>query len=51
MFVLDIDHLVDRFVLSAKVARQAGFEGVELHVGHGCVCSSISYPPLAGQRR
>ena len=37
MYVPEIDHLVDRFVLSAKVAHQAGFEGVELHAGHGCV--------------
>ena len=36
MSVPEIDHLVDRFVLSAKVAHQAGFEGVELHAGHGC---------------
>ena len=34
----EIDHLVERFVLSAKAAREAGFEGVELHAGHGCVC-------------
>ena len=37
MPVPEIDHLVDRFVLSAKVAHLAGFEGVELHAGHGCM--------------
>ena len=37
MSVPEIDHLVDRFVLSAKVALWAGSEGVELHAGHGCM--------------
>ena len=35
--VPEIDQLVDRLVLSVKVAHQAGFGGVELHAGHGCV--------------
>lgn len=34
----EIDHLVERFVLGAKAAHEAGFEGVELHAGHGCLC-------------
>ena len=38
MTVPEIDHLVDRFVLSARMAHQVGFEGVELHAGHGCEC-------------
>lgn len=38
MTVLEIDHLVGRFVLSAKTAHHAGFEGIELHAGHGCEC-------------
>jgi len=36
MTVPEIDHLVERFVLSARVAHEAGFEGVELHAAHGC---------------
>ena len=35
----EIDHLVCRFVLGARIAHQAGFEGVQLHAGHGCECS------------
>ena len=38
MSVQDIDHLVDRFVLGAKLAHDAGFDGVELHASHGCKC-------------
>jgi len=37
MTIPEIDHLVERFVLSAKAAHEAGFEGVELHAGHGCM--------------
>ena len=36
MTIPEIDHLVERFVLGAKVAHETGFEGVELHAGHGC---------------
>ncbi|KAH9067595.1 FMN-linked oxidoreductase [Lactarius vividus] len=46
MSVQDIDHLVDRFVLSAKLAHDAGFDGVELHASHGCKCPRLSYPQL-----
>lgn len=38
MSVQDIDHLVDRFVLGAKLAHDAGFDGVQLHASHGCKC-------------
>jgi len=38
MTIPEIDHLVERFVLSAKAAHETGFEGVELHAGHGCKC-------------
>ena len=38
MSVQDTDHLVDRFVLGAKLAHDAGFDGVELHASHGCKC-------------
>jgi len=42
MAVPEIDRLVERFVLGAKVALAAGFEGVELHAGHGCRCTCQS---------
>ena len=46
MSVQDIDHLVDRFVLGAKLAHDAGFDGVELHASHGCKCPRCSCPQL-----
>jgi 2,4-dienoyl-CoA reductase-like NADH-dependent reductase (Old Yellow Enzyme family) len=42
MTIPEIDHLVERFVLGAKAAHAAGFEGVELHAGHGCRCTRRS---------
>ena len=42
MTLHEIDHLVERFVLGAKLAHAAGFEGVELHAGHGCTCTRRS---------
>ena len=38
MTITEIDHLVERFALSARAAYEAGFEGVELHAAHGCAC-------------
>ena len=38
MTIPEIDHLVERFALSARAAYEAGFEGVELHAAHGCAC-------------
>ncbi|KAI9508534.1 FMN-linked oxidoreductase [Russula earlei] len=35
MNVQDIDYVVSRFVLSAKLAHDAGFDGIELHASHG----------------
>jgi hypothetical protein len=32
----DIDKAVKQFVHGAKVACEAGFDGVELHASHGC---------------
>ena len=46
MSVQDIDHLVDRFVVGAKLAHDAGFDGVELHASHGCKCPRCSCPQL-----
>ena len=46
MSVQDIDHLVDRFVLGAKMAHDAGFDGIELHASHGCKYLRCSCPQL-----
>lgn len=36
MTLQDIDNVVNRFVLSANLAHDAGFDGIELHASHGC---------------
>jgi 2,4-dienoyl-CoA reductase-like NADH-dependent reductase (Old Yellow Enzyme family) len=36
MSMRDIDNVVSRFVLSANLAHDAGFDGIELHASHGC---------------
>ena len=35
MTVGDIDDVVEKFVVAAKVAKEAGFKGVEIHAAHG----------------
>jgi 2,4-dienoyl-CoA reductase-like NADH-dependent reductase (Old Yellow Enzyme family) len=32
----DILHVIDRFVYGSAFAHKAGFDGVQLHVAHGC---------------
>ncbi|KAI0302385.1 hypothetical protein B0F90DRAFT_1925132 [Multifurca ochricompacta] len=44
MSILDIDHIVDRFVLGAKLAHDAGFDGVELHASHGYLLAQFISP-------
>ena len=36
MSMQDIDNVVNRFVLTANLAHDAGFDGIELHASHGC---------------
>jgi 2,4-dienoyl-CoA reductase-like NADH-dependent reductase (Old Yellow Enzyme family) len=36
MNMQDIDNVVNRFVLGANLAHEAGFDGIELHASHGC---------------
>jgi 2,4-dienoyl-CoA reductase-like NADH-dependent reductase (Old Yellow Enzyme family) len=36
MSMQHIDNVVNRFVLSANLAHDAGFDGIELHASHGC---------------
>ena len=42
MSLQDIDNVVSRFVLSAHLAHDAGFDGIELHASHGCKSSPVS---------
>ena len=42
MNLQDIDNVVNRFVLSANLAHDAGFDGIELHASHGCKSSLVS---------
>lgn len=34
----DIDEVVSAFVRGAELAVRSGFDGVEVHAGHGCAC-------------
>jgi 2,4-dienoyl-CoA reductase-like NADH-dependent reductase (Old Yellow Enzyme family) len=43
MSMQDIDNVVNRFVLSANLAHDAGFDGIELHASHGCKFSPGSF--------
>ena len=40
----DIDLAVEQFAQGARRAREAGFDGVELHAGHGYLLSSFISP-------
>ena len=41
----DIDTVIGAFVRGAQLAARSGFDGVELHAGHGCTCYSFPYKP------
>jgi 2,4-dienoyl-CoA reductase-like NADH-dependent reductase (Old Yellow Enzyme family) len=32
----DIDQVVEQFVKGARLAEEAGFDGIQLHMAHGC---------------
>ncbi len=49
MSMQDIDNVVNRFVLGANLAHDAGFDGIELHASHGCKSSPVSL--LADRRK
>ncbi|MFH1490413.1 MAG: NADH:flavin oxidoreductase [Pseudomonadota bacterium] len=46
----DIHGLVDAFAMAARRAKEAGFDGVEIHVAHGYLLSQ-SLSPLFNRRR
>ncbi|WP_455437599.1 NADH:flavin oxidoreductase [Hungatella hathewayi] len=46
----DIQILIEKFVLAAKRAVQAGFDGIELHSAHGYLLNQF-YSPMANKRK
>lgn len=40
----DIDRVVQDFVLAAKRAKESGFDGIEIHAGHGFLLSQFISP-------
>src|SRR5260221_2926661 len=40
----DIDDLIERFAMAAVVARETGFDGIELHAAHGYLFSAFLSP-------
>ena len=45
-----LDEVVDDFARAARVAEAAGFDGIELHLGHGYLLSSVLSPNLNRRR-
>lgn len=45
-----LDEVVDDFARAARVAEAAGFDGIELHLGHGYLLSSFLSPNLNRRR-
>ncbi|MDT0574578.1 NADH:flavin oxidoreductase [Croceicoccus sp. F390] len=45
-----MDDIADEFVIAARLAREAGFDAVELHMGHGYLLSQF-VSPVYNKRR
>lgn len=45
-----LDELVEQFAAAARVAASAGFDGIELHLGHNYLLSSFLSPNLNKRR-
>lgn len=46
----DMAHIVDEFVAAALLAKEAGFDAVELHMGHGYLLNQF-ISPLSNKRK
>jgi len=43
----EFDQIIEKFVRSAKLAQDAGFDGVEIHAAHGYLLSSALSPRIS----
>jgi 2,4-dienoyl-CoA reductase-like NADH-dependent reductase (Old Yellow Enzyme family) len=50
MTIEDIEQTIDDFIQAARRAKEANFDGVQLHVGHGYLLSSF-ISPYTNQRK
>lgn len=46
----DMAQIIEEFVIAAKLAREAGFDAVELHMGHGYLLNQF-ISPLSNKRK
>ena len=42
----DIEDVIERFVFVAKVAKEVGFTGIQLHSAHGYLLSQFLSPDI-----